>query len=279
MKFAMLCLAFGSSAPSSSTDTMTQGTVSQAEAELRLTVRRQTPKTTGRHGWQIVEQDVAWRPSETAIVIVDMWNTHWSQAATERVNILAPRIDVVVNTARDRGVQIIHAPSDVLDFYKDHPARLWVLDLPNVEPPPLIDRPDPPLPIDGSDGGSDTGETKTSRPWTRQHAAIDIGDEDAISDDGNEVYNILTHKGVKNLIYMGVHTNMCVLNRPFAIKRMVRWGLNVVLARDLTDAMYNPFMPPYVNHDEGTQLVIAYIEKFWCPTMLSEDFTAQRHIG
>ena len=74
---------------------------------------------------------------------------------------------------------------------------------------------------------------------------------------------------------MGVHTNMCVLNRTFGIKQMVRWGVAIGLVRDLTDAMYNPAMPPYVSHDAGTQLVIEYIEKFWCPTLHSSDLTAQ----
>ena len=70
---------------------------------------------------------------------------------------------------------------------------------------------------------------------------------------------------------MGVHTNMSVLGRSFGIRQMVRWGLSVALVRDLTDTMYNPAMPPYVSHDEGTRLVVEYIEKFWCPTILSSD--------
>ena len=36
-------------------------------------------------------------------------------------------------------------------------------------------------------------------------------------------------------------------------------------------AMYNPAMPLYVSHDEGTRLVVEYIEKFWCPSVASED--------
>ncbi len=60
---------------------------------------------------------------------------------------------------------------------------------------------------------------------------------------------------------MGVHTNMCVLNRSFGIKQMVRWRVPVALVRDLTDAMYNPARAPYVDHDAGTQLVIGYIER------------------
>ena len=242
---------------------------------LQLTTLRQVPRTTGRNGWRVVEEEVAWRPSETAIIIVDMWNKHWSWGATERVNIMAPRMNVVIDTARDQGIQIIHAPSDTMDFYDGHPARSWVLDVPHIEMPDPIEHPDPPQPVDSSDGGSDTGEENGFKAWHRQHPAIEIKDGDAISDNGQEVYNILVQKGIKNLLYMGVHTNMCVLGRSFAIKAMVRSGqFNVALVRDLTDAMYNPFKPPYVSHEEGTQLIIAYIEKFWCPTITSDDLTA-----
>jgi hypothetical protein len=52
---------------------------------------------------------------------------------------------------------------------------------------------------------------------------------------------------------------------------MVRWGVNIALARDLTDTMYNPAVRPYVSHEEGTRLVIEFIEKHWCQTILSED--------
>jgi hypothetical protein len=63
------------------------------------------------------------------------------------------------------------------------------------------------------------------------------------------------------------------LNRSFAIKQMVRWGLPVALVRDLTDSLYNPALPPYVSHDLGTWLMIEYIEKFWCSTITSADFS------
>ncbi len=40
--------------------------------------------------------------------------------------------------------------------------------------------------------------------------------------------------------------------------------------RDLTDTMYNPRMPPKVNHFTGTDLVIEFIEKHWCPSLTSD---------
>ena len=70
---------------------------------------------------------------------------------------------------------------------------------------------------------------------------------------------------------MGVHTNMCVLNRSFAIKQMTDWGVPCVLVRDLTDAMYNPADEPHVSHEQGTELVIEHIEKYWAPTVSSQE--------
>jgi hypothetical protein len=35
----------------------------------------------------------------------------------------------------------------------------------------------------------------------------------------------------------------------------------------MTDTMCNPAMPPYVSHDQGTELVVGHIERFWCPSI------------
>lgn len=51
----------------------------------------------------------------------------------------------------------------------------------------------------------------------------------------------------------------------------MKLGFNVVLVRDLTDAMYDPRQPLFVNHTRGTQLVIEHIEKYRCPSIASDD--------
>ncbi|HME54953.1 MAG TPA: isochorismatase [Candidatus Lokiarchaeia archaeon] len=216
-------------------------------------------------------------PAETAVLICDMWDKHWSRGATERVNALAPRINEFVIACRRNGMTIIHAPSETLDVYEIAPARRRAEEIPLIQPPIFTLPAYPPLPIDDSDGGSDTNQDGTEIPnnpvWTRQHPVIEIDDDvDYITDIGYEVYSLLTQKGFKHVLIAGVHTNMCVLGRSFAIKQMVGWNIDVMLVRDLTDAMYNPARSPYVNHDEGTRLVIEYIEKFLCPTVKSVDF-------
>ena len=244
------------------------------EEILHLNLRRQalTHDANGRTVWQPVLVARSIPAAQTALIICDMWDKHWSRGATERVDAMAPRMNAVIQRARARGVQIVHAPSETMDFYAQTAARQRMILAPRVAPPP-VPHPNPPLPIDDSDGGSDTGEPSEYKAWSRQHPAIEIKDEDGISDDGLEIYSYLQERGTKAVLIMGVHTNMCILNRSFGIRALVRWGVDTALVRDLTDTMYNPALRPYVAHEEGTRLVIEYIEKFWCPTLASEDLT------
>jgi nicotinamidase-related amidase len=217
----------------------------------------------------INEKNVEYAPEELAIVVVDMWNRHWSTGATRRCGELAPKIDTLLRQARNVGAKIIHAPSDVTQFYADNPAYQRGLALPILQPEHLIPLANYSQPIDASDGGSDTVDDfkPNTGVWTRQTPAIYIdAEKDLISDNGDVVYSYCKAAGIKRILYAGVHTNMCVLGRGFAIKSMLSRGFDVALARDLTDAMYNPAKPPYVSHADGTNLVIAYIEKFYAPT-------------
>jgi len=240
--------------------------------KLRLRSRVLKQDAAGFAHWRTVTSTKSVPASETAIIICDMWDNHWSRGAAERVDQMAPHMNKVLAAARTKGVHIVHAPSDTMDFYAGTPARERILKVSPVEPPPSLEHEDPPLPVDASDGGSDTGETKAYKAWTRQHPAIEIDQaRDVVSANGREIYRYFQHKGITHALIMGVHTNMCVLDRSFAIKQMVKWSVPIALVRDLTDAMYNPAKPPYVSHLAGTRLIIEYIEKFWCPTISSED--------
>lgn len=237
---------------------------------LHLRTRVETFKGSGVWDEVVLPRDLPARA--TAIILCDVWDKHWCESATKRCDVLAYKMVPVLDSARRAGVQIIHAPSECMDFYKDMPQRKRMQQPPYAIPPQPLELPDPPLPIDDKDGGCDDAQpVKSYRAWTREHPAIPIADEDAISDHGLEVYTLLKKRGIKNLLIMGVHTNMCICNRSFAIKQMTKWGIHCILVRDLTDSMYNPKKAPFVSHDEGTQLVIQHIEKHWCPTILSSD--------
>ena len=239
---------------------------------LHLTLRSKVESFKGSGEFDEVTLRKDFVAKETAVILCDIWDKHWCDSATKRCDVLAKKAEAVVSALRKKGVTVIHAPSDTMAFYKDTLQRKAILALPKVLTPKNRAVTEPALPIDDSDSGCDDDPpAKNYRAWTRQHPAITVAEGDFVSDNGQEVYNLLKKRGIKNLLVMGVHTNMCVLNRTFAIKQMTRWGIRCVLVRDLTDAMYNPKMRPKVSHEAGTELVIGHIEKWWCPTCLSGD--------
>jgi len=239
-----------------------------ADIAVNLRSRVEAFKATG--DWREVRLQETLAPEKTAVLICDMWDRHWCSGATERVNALVSHMAPFVDAARKRGIQIIHAPSETMAFYRDAPQRKRMLAVAKEDPPVPLSLPDPPLPIDDKGGGCDTPD-HFFKAWTREHPGIRIDPADAISDDGSEIYNFLRARDIRTLLVMGVHANMCILNRTFAIKRMTALGIRCILVRDLTDAMYNPQDPPHVSHAAGTQLVIEYIEKYWAPTTTSTE--------
>lgn len=239
-------------------------------ADLRLPLRSRVEAFKGSGVWEAVAFEQALPAAETAVLICDMWDKHWCSGASRRVDALALKMAPVLDAARARRIQIIHAPSETMDFYKDWPQRQTILRLALIDPPAPLGLPDPPLPIDDSDGGCDTRDS-FYKAWTRENAALSIGNADVISDDGTQIYSFVRARGIRNLLVMGVHANMCVLNRSFAIKRMTNWGMRCILVRDLTDSMYNPKARPFVTHAQGTALVVEHIERYWCPSTLSTD--------
>ncbi|MHC4503009.1 MAG: isochorismatase family protein, partial [Planctomycetota bacterium] len=248
-----------------------------------VTVRRRAAGPDGRIG--IEQERLAWDAKKTAAIVCDMWDAHWCKGATRRVAEMAPRMNEMLGRAREKGVLIVHAPSECMELYKDHPARRRAVSAPPAPDTPrflakwaakLASEEGAEWPVDQSDGGCDCEPTcKQGSPWRRQIDAIEIRDEDAITDSGVEVWRLLASRGIDNVIVTGVHTNMCVIGRPFGLRNLARAGKTVVLVRDLTDTMYNPRRRPLVPHFTGTDRVVAYIERHVCPTMSSADITGK----
>ncbi|MBN2138852.1 MAG: ThuA domain-containing protein [Sedimentisphaerales bacterium] len=260
------------------------GGASGEKIDVCLRTRAEIRPGSGAFG--VVQRKAEWKASETAIIICDMWNEHWCKGATARVGELAVRINEAACKARGKGVFIIHAPSDTMKHYAGHPARKRAAEVRKAANLPADIGNWCTLksdfeqkfeyPIDQSDGGCDCREQCAQRSaWTSQIDTIEIHNEDAVSDSGAEIWSLLEDRGIKNVILMGVHTNMCVLGRPFGLRNLARYGKNVVLARDLTDTMYNSRKRPFVNHFTGTDLIVEHIEKFVCPTITSTALTGR----
>ena len=260
---------------------------------LNVTLRSQQQlHEGGRYHTQFREQQ--WVPHETCIIVCDMWDSHHCHNAVKRVGELTTRMNQVINTARDKGVLIIHSPSNCMSAYSDHPARKRALAIPQAGNLPkdigswchwMPNDEQQHYPIDQSDGGDDNTPDEHNAwanrlsakglnpgsPWKKQVDGLHIdGEKDYIAEEGVTVWSIQEKHGIKNVIILGVHTNMCVLGRPFGLRRMAQGGRNVVLMRDMTDTMYNPRMHPYCSHFTGTDLIIKHIETFVAPTITSD---------
>jgi nicotinamidase-related amidase len=242
-------------------------------------------------------REASWPAAQTALIVCDVWDAHHSIRAVQRMEAFLPRLQELVEEARRRGSVMIHAPSDCMDFYEGHaarqrahdalvrmdPSRLpsdaadWCLRIPSEEGRVY--------PVDQSDGGEDDDPVEHAQwveqlkaagrppgtPWKSQHPMIGIdADRDYISSLGDEVAAILEEKGIRHVLLAGVHLNMCVLGRPFGLRRMVLSGRDVALVRDLTDTMYSPTQWPFVSHVQGTDRMVAYVEAAVCPTVTSD---------
>ena len=275
------------------------GRVSQGKGEsspLKLTLRSQQETSAGSGRYHFLERNEAWEPGETAIIVCDVWDSHTCRNAVSRLEQFAPTLNSLLQTARARGVTIIHAPSGCMNAYSEHPARKRAMSAPNVARLPhditswcytLPAEERAVYPLDQSDGGNDDEPTvklawkqtlisegrDPGRPWQKQSDLVAIDPErDYISDRGDEIWNVLEQQGIKNVLLTGVHVNMCVLGRPFGLRQLARNGKNVALVRDLTDAMYNPQRWPYVSHFTGNDLIVDHIERHVCPTITSDQW-------
>lgn len=269
-------MMLASAAPSPQSDTLPNRP--KVPGTLHLRARKRT-KATGPS-----EQVLQWPVARTAIIICDMWDSHTCGMSAQRVALMAPRMNQIVSAARSLGVMIIHAPSDTMKFYEGTPwrermkkAQAAASPFPIINRCPRIPAEERDFPIDDSAGGCDDPIVKEFKgppyPWTREHSAIDIVGFDGVSDNGQEIYNFCKQEGIDRIVLMGVHTNICILNRGFGARQMTRLGFDVVLARDLTDSMYDPRTRPFVSHARGTELVVEHIETSWCPSILSDDLT------
>lgn len=243
----------------------------------RLRLRTRSVSADGTEQVDTVNRE--WDSARTAVVICDMWDAHHCISAERRTVEMAPRMNEVVSALREQGALIIHAPADCVDFYEGTPARMRARQAPSAQAPCTFDwygwehderSAVPATLVDPGSCSCDTPEpcgiAEPPYPWSRQTPLIDIRPQDAVSDDGQEVFNLLAERGIEDVVVMGVHTNICVLGRPYGIRQLVYAGKRPVLCRDLTDSFHRDPR----GHAWGTEQTVAHIERRWCPTVTSD---------
>ncbi|MDR1375104.1 MAG: hypothetical protein LBJ24_09055, partial [Treponema sp.] len=169
----------------------------QFHGAFNFTLRRQRIVfQDGLRCWETLEEEAQYPASETAIIVVDMWDRHWSDGASRRCAVMAEKINETVTRARAKGSLIVHAPSGTMAFYEGTEGRERFLEAEDIGPfsdPVAVE--DYPLPIDDSDGGSDSTDQylPNTRIWKRQteKIAIDHSRDLVCGDEGEKLHSFL----------------------------------------------------------------------------------------
>ncbi len=221
--------------------------------------------------------------AKTAVVVIDVWDNHWCKTHAARVAAMIPRMNRTLAAARKLGMQVVFAPSDVVQFYKDDPQRRAMLAIPPQAEPPLVAfaPPEPPGPCDHCECGPGQPCPK-GHPWTRQHPGLVIAAADLIADgnNGRELLNLCGRRGIDTLLYMGAASNICVLHRQCGLLNMKRHGLRAIVVRDLVRAITANGIgadgrpDPNFTPGKGTIQVQRHIEQYIAPTIQSRQILA-----
>src|SRR5262249_15479296 len=179
---------------------------------------------------------------------------------------IVPRMNKALEAARSLGMTVMLCPSDVVDNYVGYPQREVVLALPKL-PVPVVETVTCPAAQDA--GGCACGRERCAPNygWDMMHPGLLIAEGDLMPDTQAEVYAICKKYGLTHLIYVGFHTQVCLLGKAMGLKAMKSAGLRCLLARDMTDA--HPGYDPERNFtpDLNTEQVIEHFEKYLTPTI------------
>lgn len=256
------------------------------ESAVNLTVRFQAMQSTCpdenvEANIVAVDAEFSLEPSETALVLVDVWGGHHLKSHYERTgHIMQETIRPCIDAARKRGVTVVYAPSpDIARLYPQ-----WTRYAGDVEvgvpdhtrdddwPPPEYRRADGKYSsLRRPDNERMTGyEGPLPDWWHFKNIAPSIAptSEDFVVATGDQLHRLLRHQGLVHLIYAGFATNICVVYRDYGLQAMRDRGYMPILLRDCTTGIETRETYPNL---ALTKSVISDLER-WFPTSDSAEF-------
>ena len=245
-------------------------TVYSQSTTRKLKVNYQVGNSSG----ETVTQATELNPKQTAIIIIDMWNSHWCMTAAERVASMVPRMNEALRIARDLGMQIVWNPSDVITSYSGYPQYEKAVAVEQRATPKI--RATPSAKFTATVGGCMCGKgfrCGGNYGWDEMNPDLIIDENDLLSAYTDEIYTLLADRNITDIIYMGVHTNMCVYGKPGGLDDMWQAGFNCALARDLNDAFTMYDADKGYTPDDGTSEIDGNLQLAGIPTInMGEEF-------
>lgn len=191
-------------------------------------------------------------PEETGFVALHLWNVGdingpevpekffvdlgIAECQLESVRIAENYIQPAIAAARACGLPIFHVePENIAMKYK---SAQYMLEDPEPAPKPEH----PPLPEVNPGWNKFRAERTHGKGymewpgWKKMRILsscdAELGDQLIIT--GRQFDRICRSKGIKNLIYTGFATNMCILHAAAATQEMLRFGYRIFLIREAT---------------------------------------------
>ncbi len=226
---------------------------------------------------RILYRTETYKGRDMAIIVMDIWDKHWCSSITQKLEALIPGLNKTLEAARELGIQVIFAPSEVVSFYDSYPQRQKIKNLTKI---PLLEvNKIAPVPLPwGKTGGCECGPgipCREDKTWTRQHPSLNIEENDLISGSAEEINAFCKINGIKTLLFSGIASNMCVTwTRSFSVISMMKYGYETLVIRDLVEAITgNGYDPDRKIKDstftpkKGSDSTLVHIEKYICPTI------------
>ncbi len=232
------------------------------------------------------------KASETAIVVVDVWNKGECPVVFQRLEAMLPTMQDCLSEARGKGVTIIHGPTGAMKPYEGTPARDVMMTVPKLLA--LGKTWGGKLTVDWQPPWASTGgcecnaerkcavDKRANRSITlAQHPVLGITDDDFIvdGDSPDELFSVCRHRRIANLYYVGQALNMCIVGRAYGMEVMKRLGFRVNYSRDLTIVVSgNGFNPDTgkpdlsLNPYTAMSTVRVFMDKYVAKGIESKDF-------
>ena len=183
--------------------------------------------------------------AQTALVLVDVWNSHFLRSHARRTDeITRRRIVPVLHAARGAGLTIAHAPTPAIAaLYPEYRFADEALTRAGVPPD------DPPEDWPPSELVKRKGAYAAFRPpreaayddWDRSaqriHPAVEPRPGDVVVATGDELHRLLKHRRVLHLVYVGFAANRCIPFRDYGMRAFKDRGYTLTLLRDCTTAV------------------------------------------
>lgn len=189
-----------------------------------------------------VERELPIPLDRAALVLVDVWSTHYIDSWIRRAaEVVRTKIVPLLAAARSVGMAIVHAPSPFVVEKRGYGAP---------EPTPAPSRPSdadwPPSSFRSIYRSGEFAafgrneEPRLSAALSRYETDLDIAEPvkplpgEPVISTGDQLHALLSERRILHVFYAGFATNWCIMYRDYGILAMSQRGYNIILVRDAT---------------------------------------------